>query len=245
MVTSLENTSKCEVLRVSRARTQIPFTYVLNGTPLTETDHARYLGTHISKDLNLKWNKHIDIITAKANRSLGFLRRNLKVSSCSLREKAYMGFLRLQLEYGSTIWDPRPGVENNGAYKVEMVQRRAARWTLKRYHNTSSVTDMLENLGWRTLEQRRVDARLALLFKIYNGLIPVDARKYLRHPSRRSRHSHSYSFIPLSTSTSSYRLSFYPRTITQWNSLPQSFFENTNLTEFKQYVSSFNHSSAN
>ena len=121
-----------EVLRVSRARTQIPFTYVLNGTPLTETDHARYLGTHISKDL--KCNKHIDVIKAKANRSLGFLKRNLKVSSCLLREKAYMGFVRPQLEYGSTIWDPRPGVENNGTYKVEMVQRRAARWTLKRYH---------------------------------------------------------------------------------------------------------------
>ena len=131
--------------------------------------------------------------------------------------------MRLQLEYGSTIWDPRPGVENNGAYKVEMVQQRAARWTLKRYHNTSSVTDMLENLGWRTLEQRRVDVQLALLFKIYNGLIPVDATKYLSHPTQRSRHSHSYSFIPLSTSTSSHRLSFYPRTITQWNSLPQSF----------------------
>ena len=125
---------------------------------------------------------------------------------------------------------PRPGVENKGAYKVEMVQRRAARWTLKRYHNTSSVTDMLENLGWRTLEQRRVAAQLALLFKIYNELIPVDARKYLRHPTQRFWHSHSYSFIPLSTSTSSHRLSFYPRTITQCNSLPQSFFENTNLT---------------
>ena len=156
-----------------------------------------------------------------------------------------MGFVRPQLEYGSTIWDPRPGVENKGVYKVEMVQRRAARWTLKRYHNTSSVTDMLENLGWRTLEQRRVDARLALLFKICNGLIPVDARNYLRHPPPRSRHSHSYSLIPLSTSTSSHHLSFYPRTITQWNSLPQSFFENTNLTKFKQSVSSFNHSSVN
>ena len=132
-----------------------------------------------------------------------------------------------------------------GYTEVEMVQRRAARWTLKRYHNTSSVTDMLENLGWRTLEQRRVDALLALLFKIYNGLIPVDARKYLRHPTRRSRHSHGYNFIPLSTSTSSHRLSFYPGTITQWNSLPQSFFENTNLTKFKQSVPSFNHSSVN
>ena len=175
------NTSKCEVLCVSHACTQIPFTHVLNGAPLTETDHARYLGTHISKEL--KWNKHIDVITAKAIRSLGFLKRNLKVSSSSLREKAYIGFVRPQLGYGSTIWDPRLGVENSGAYRVEVVQRHASRWTLKRYHNTSSVTDMLDNLGWRTLEQRRADTRLALLFKIYNGLIPVNAREHLRHPT--------------------------------------------------------------
>ena len=117
-----------------------------------------------------------------------------------------------------------------------MVQLRVARWTVKRYHNTSCVTDMLEDLGQRTLEQRRADVRLVLLFKIYNGDIPVDAREYLRHPTRRSRHSHSYCFIPLSTSTSSHRLPFYPRTITQLNCLPQSFFENTNLTKIKQSV---------
>ena len=47
----------------------------------------------------------------------------------------------------STTWDPGLNVENNGAYKVEMVQRCAAKWTLKRYHNTFSVTDMVEDLG--------------------------------------------------------------------------------------------------
>ena len=35
-----------------------------------------------------------------------------------------MGFVRLQLEYGSTIWDPRPGVENYGAYRVKIIQWR-------------------------------------------------------------------------------------------------------------------------
>ena len=107
--------------------------------------------------------------------------------------------------------------------------------------NRLTCTETLEDLGWTALEQRRADARLGLLFKIYNGLIPVDARKYFRHPTRRSQHSHSYSFIPLSTSTSSHCLSLYPRTITRWNNLPQSFFENTNLTKFKQSIFSFNH----
>ena len=98
---------------------------------------------------------------------------------------------------------PRPGVENNGAHKIEMVQRRAARWTLKKYHNTSSVSDMLQDLGWRSLEQRRADARLTLLYKIHHGHVPINASKYLRPTTRISRHSHSDSYIPLSTSTSS------------------------------------------
>ena len=156
-----------------------------------------------------------------------------------------MGFVRPQVEYGAAIWDPRPGVENNGAHKIEMVQRRAARWTLKKYHNTSSVSDMLQDLGWRSLEQRRADARLTLLYKIHHGHVPINASKYPRPMTRTSRHSHSDSYIPLSTSTSSHRLSFFPRTITQWNSLPQSIFDTNNLTLFKYSVSSISDSPVN
>ena len=57
------------------------------------------------------------------NRSLGFLKCNLKVTSSVLCEKVYMGFVHPQIEYGAAIWDPRPGVENDGAHKIEMVQR--------------------------------------------------------------------------------------------------------------------------
>ena len=108
-----------------------------------------------------------------------------------------MGFVRHQIEYGAAIWDPRPGVENNGAHKIEMVQRRSARWTLKKYHNISNVSNMLQDLGWRSLEQRRADARLTLLYKIHHGHVPINASKYLRPMTRRSRHSHSDSNIPL------------------------------------------------
>ena len=88
------NASKCEVLRVSRARTKTPYTYILNGTPLKEADHTKYLGIHISKDL--KWNKHIDVTTAKANRSLGFLKCNLKISSSVLRGRRTWGLYALR-----------------------------------------------------------------------------------------------------------------------------------------------------
>jgi hypothetical protein len=35
--------------------------------------------------------------------------------------------------------------------RIEMVQRRAARYVVNRYHNTSSVTSMLKELKWPTL----------------------------------------------------------------------------------------------
>ena len=61
---------------------------------------------------SIKWNGHIGKITSKGNNTHGFLKRNLRVSSKALKEKAYMALLRPKLEYCSTVWDPRDGIEN-------------------------------------------------------------------------------------------------------------------------------------
>jgi hypothetical protein len=65
---------------------------------------------------------------------------------------------------------------------IEMVQRRVARYEVNRYHNTSSVTSMLEELKWPTLEERRQRARLVLMSKIVNGLVKIDATDRLVQP---------------------------------------------------------------
>lgn len=215
--------------------------YTLHGVPIKTVQSTKYLGVHVSRDL--KWNTHICKTTAKSNRTLGFLKRNLRVKSPALKSKAYTTLLRPQLEYCCSIWDPRKGIENNGSHNLEKIQRRAARWALGNYEQTASVTEMLKVLNWRTLEQRRADARLSLLYKIANNLVAVDRGVNLRPPARRSRHLHKHSFIPISTSTTSHRLSFYPRTITQWNSLPLELFpESTNYTQFRHNVSTVIHS---
>ena len=65
-------------------------------------------------------------------------------------------------------------------YQLEMVQMRTARWVTGRYHNTSSVSDMLRGLDWRSLQQRRVDSRLTILYKIRNHLVAIDENLYYR-----------------------------------------------------------------
>ena len=72
-----------------------------------------------------------------------------------------------------------------------MVQRRAARFVTNRYHNTSSVTSMIDHLEWETLESRRTKNQITMLFKILHGLVDIPAADYLTPANTQTRSSHS------------------------------------------------------
>ncbi len=168
--------------------------YSIHGHTLSAVPQMKYLGISISH--NLKSNKHINAISSKANQTLGFLKLNLRINSPSIKERAYKSLVRPKLEYCSTVWDSKCTIKDIEAdhttfrlvHQLEMVQRRAARWVSNRYHNTSSVTDMLHSLEWRSLEQRRVDARLCMLYKIRNSLVAIDEDNYLIRGTGRRQH---------------------------------------------------------
>ena len=75
---------KCNIMQLTRKRIiKINAVYSFEGTVLENVGNIKYLGVTISKDL--KWNTHVSNVCTKANRTLGFLRRNL--SSCPQRER--------------------------------------------------------------------------------------------------------------------------------------------------------------
>ena len=49
--------------------------------------HTQYLGITISQDM--KWTKHITQTYSRANKALGFIKRNVKVRSPRIKEKLY------------------------------------------------------------------------------------------------------------------------------------------------------------
>ena len=69
-----------------------PGTYHLHGQDLKTTEMMKYLGVIISQDLS--WDTYITNNTKKANQTLGFLRRNLKVGSVSIKKRAYKALVR-------------------------------------------------------------------------------------------------------------------------------------------------------
>ena len=70
------NPSKCQVVRVTTARKAINTVNTLHGQILEVVTSAKNLG--VDNSSGLSWNSHIDRITGNANRTLGYIRRNLK-----------------------------------------------------------------------------------------------------------------------------------------------------------------------
>ena len=96
---------KCNIMQITRKRIKkINASYCLEGTILDNVENIKYLGVTITNDL--KWNTHVSNICTKANRTLGFLRRNLSACPQDVKESAYKGLVRPVLEYGSSVWDP-------------------------------------------------------------------------------------------------------------------------------------------
>ena len=129
----------------------------------------------------------------KANRTLGFLRRNLYQCPRDVKEAVYRGLGPPILEYDSCVWDPKGVVLQQ---EIEKVQNMAARFVTNNYSfETGSMTGILENLKWESVKRRRRDSRLILLYKGLKGAacIPTDD---LIPAIRRSRNHHSLTFRP-------------------------------------------------
>ena len=120
------------------------------------------------------------------------------------------------MEYCSSVWDP---YEKGDAATVEKVQRMAARLVKGDYKRESSVTQMICDLGWQSLEACRAVSRLSLMYKIALGLLDVESQILVRsgRATRQSQGQHYWNILALK---SCYRASFFPRTVPEWNHLP-------------------------
>ena len=117
-----------------------------------------------------------------------------------------------------------------------MGQRRTARFACNNYRRGAGVTNMLDELGWRSLKQRRADQRLIMLYKIVNNLVEIDLSKERIPLTRHSRNGHANPLeFPAKRNLSSTQL--LPTTIKPWNSLPATLAIATSLNFFSHMQS--------
>ena len=113
----------------------------------------------------------------------------------------------------------------NRRQRVEMVQRRAARCVCGKFRqglNCTGPTEMISHLGWPSLEVLRKVARLTLLYEMANNLDLMSTRSLLIPAPRSTRAMPPHAYMPMfHTPKRLYQYnSFFSRTVTDWNDLP-------------------------
>ena len=119
------NAKKCVALRFSRKKTSIPRQdYSLKQQLIKSSSTQSDLGILVSD--NLKWSQHIINIISKANRMLGFLRRNcFHLTDVDARRLLYLSLVRSHLSFGCEVWAPQgPSAD---LLHLEGIQRRATK----------------------------------------------------------------------------------------------------------------------
>ena len=92
------DSSKCQVVQVKGSRKPFVSEYKLHGQMLETVTSAKYLVVDLSS--NMSWGPHIGRITENANKTLSFIKRNIKTKMLRVRQMAYNGW------YGhyATMW---------------------------------------------------------------------------------------------------------------------------------------------
>ena len=112
------------------------------------------------------------------------------------------------------------------------MQTRAARFLTRNYsYETDSMTGILEELKWETLQNRSKDNGLILKYKCLN-VKPESLQMILSQRTSVAEINTQWSFrFPLLVRIPIRKASFFPQTIRDWNALPDSLISSVELSE--------------
>ena len=109
---------------------------------------------------------------------------------------------------------------------------------LRRWHDTSNVKDILDELEWPSLEDCGLKSSLTFFYKIHSRTVSLDQDKYLTLAPRLryTRASHNSQYTRYMSFSDTLKNLFFPMTFPLWNSLPSSVVSAKTTEEFKGLI---------
>ena len=202
--------------------------------PIPVHDNHTHLGLTFSKDL--RFQKHIKTVCHKVNVALSPLYAISRHLPKTTLDEIYKTYIRPYFDYCDAIYDGHITVQDST--KLEILQNRAGRLVTGGLFRTPT-DNLLRELGWEKLATRRKMHRLTLYHRLNTSKnIPDYLSKSVpntrAHDTNRSlRNAHKQTTIK--THTTSYKRSFFPTTIEQWNELTSDSQQLTHTT-FKKHI---------
>ena len=155
--------------------------------------------------------------SSKANRTLGFVMRNLHQCPQDIKVSAYKTLVRPLVEYSSSVWELH--YTKNLINKLESVQRRAA----CRFVSMTLDLNLLDASpiwlrNWSGNRSQTETRRLVIFpHKAVHGHLSIPLGNLTQPATRPSRHTNSRAFTTLTANKDCYKHSFMPKTIKDWN----------------------------
>jgi hypothetical protein len=162
------NTSKCKVMHCGRQNQQAAYT--MDGQVLERTEEERDIGVLVAS--NMKPAAQCAKAAKTAMTVLGQITRAFTYRERKVFPALYQRYVRPHLEFSSQAWSPwlKKDIE-----VLEKVQMRAVKMV---NGLTGTYEEKLQALGMQSLEQRRKEADMVLVYKILNGKCSVDREKW-------------------------------------------------------------------
>ena len=217
------NLNKCKVMHIGYRNPNTD--YVLQGQTLQETDSEVHLGLVITSDL--KPSKQCIEAEKKAQRILGYIKRQFGYRNKEIVLNLYNSLVRPRLEYAVQFWSPsyRKDID-----RLERVQARATK-LIPELRN-KSYQERLAELNLFSLETRRLRGQLIETFKFLRGFNNVDFRSIFQLSEGCTR-NHGYKIElkryngDLCGNFFSYKIGNY------WNALPPDVVNSNSVDQFK------------
>ncbi|KAL1448090.1 hypothetical protein WDU94_000030, partial [Cyamophila willieti] len=162
------NVAKCQIMTFTRKHYPLVYDYTIGVHKLVRIEQVKDLG--IIFDSDLSFNSHVNIITNKAYRNLGFLYRNSREFKSPLTLKSlYSSIIRSSLEYCAVLWSPMYAVHGNAIERIQKKILRMLAFKSNELDNYSSKRTILSHFEMQTLEQRRNNASILFIAKLLKG----------------------------------------------------------------------------
>ena len=200
---------------------------MLDNSVIKEVKSDKHLGVILSHDLG--WKEHIESICISASQCLDVLNAfKYKLDRATL-ERLYFSFVRSKLEYSNILWDNCTKYEKD---LIESVQLRAAKIVSGAINRTSREL-IYKELGWDSLEERRLKQRLKTMYKITHDMAPAYLQNTLETHHVRYNLRNQGLLHPMKYRTATHQKTFFPQTISDWNNLDQNIRNIDNFSNFE------------
>ena len=217
------NVEKCKVMHTGHRNPHAQ--YDLLGGRLESTETEKDLGVVISSDL--KFSKQCIEAEKKAQRILGYIKRQFGFRNKEIVLSLYNSLVRPHLEYAVQFWSPSLRKDIS---RLERVQARATKLIPSIRHK--SYPERLEELDLFSLESRRLRGQLIEVFKILRGFDNVDYRNLFELSEGVTR-NHGYK-LELKRYHRDLCGNFFTYSICdKWNSLPTDVVNSDSVEQFK------------